>query len=1196
MKGFFRKYLYETIISLGILLIVVSSSFIVFMGEGIKESYAVTEGGGSATITYSCKKQSKTIKGYNGGYSTKAFCEKEEYTECVKVGSVWKAPVYTYGSWQSCGTVTKCPSSTSSMIYSCAIESCGNSIVHCSSYNANCTKCTKCSSNYEVKDGACVYVGDLPDGSDYTQGEIANCALYSFKAYDKWGNVGESKTYTTGCPNAASYAHPECSCQSCQTGYTLKNGACIKSASCANYSGYSDSPPRCSADEETKVVEKTKGLFCYSECKKKSSSTPQLACYLCNGKDYKWTDAPGSNCYLISGRTQSTCKADSSTPTCPTGYTKYDSEGALDKADENCYKKGSNYIFSSKLDGNLYCGKCEPSSLSTAPATAGCYSCDNGTYWTSNPVSNKNCELISTSTSIKSICNDTYGGSIATYCNAQGYIKSNSCSYGSTQVNGGLCDKWFKCNANSSPRPEVVTAPPIASPGTTPVEDSGTLVINNPGYETTPQIVVPSRPVTTEKKEIVAYLISTSPLMPKANDPKWVPWTNDKIDFYLDAGTYYLYVKDTAGNVFELDKLVVDVAANNILDQVQIIINGSVNKIPIYYGKMLGVYGADEGSGYQTFTSNTTFGSKLSIDKTTGLVMYRLEASEKSSLGISVDKIYVVGSKDKTTVSREGENVFAVDGKGNITAASHGILGTVYEISPKSPNGSIPKNNFYAIRLDTIVKNDCLKPGVSCINGVNPAFKESYKDPNSWNNMNLLHYSQYKYTNYDDPNTKTTDKISGSTDFSFKVLRTGWNQIAIADNYYSNSTIRLLSASYNEIAANNDGTIYIDTKSNVTQYEATVNASEIAINPILVYTDSTFVEGYGPRTVKLSYGLNVIDIKVKSAKGTVRTYTFLITRPDNRSSDNTLSSLSLSAGNLNPKFNSYTNEYKTSVKNNVTKITVGAKLNNGGAEFISGFGPRTVDLKEGNNTVYVKVKSQTGTQRVYKITIKRAAATPEETPSVDQTKSSNNYLNSLYLSAGNLTFNKTTTEYNIYVTNDIKSILIKPEVEDSKATYQLEGPSELAIGSNLYKITVTAENGNTKIYNLNVIRKELGLAVTNIKTLKSLEIAGHKISFDPDNYLYKLTIKPKVKELDIKAIANNERSDIVIEGNMELTSFSDIKVKVIAEDGSYSIYDINITVNRTNILRDALIGFGYVVVLGLIVWAGYKKGKTMRKR
>lgn len=773
-------------------------------------------------------------------------------------------------------------------------------------------------------------------------------------------------------------------------------------------------------------------------------------------------------------------------------------------------------------------------SISAAGITKTCYECQK---WTA----------------VTETCNDKY------------YTEKQCKDKGGT---GGTaapapCNNYYKsCNISDTPEPELTS--------------SGTLTISNPSYETAPQIIVSDKPTTSENKEIVAYLVTTSPLMPKANDARWVPWSKDRTDFYLDAGTYYFYVKDGNDNVFELEKLVVNVEANNILSQVQIMLKGEANKTPIYYGKVLGVYGADQKSNYQTYANNSTYGSKLSVDNN-GLVMYRLEASEKSTLGISLDKIYVVATKDKATVGRTGTNTFGINANGGITAVSHGVLGSIYEIDPKSANGSVPANNFYAIRLDNIVTTD-------------------YADPNGWNNMNLLHYSQYKYTDYSDESTKTSTKISGSTDFSFKVLRIGWNQIAIADNYYNNSTIRLLSASYNEIAANNDGTIYIDTKSNVTQYEATVNASEIAINPILVYTDSTFVEGYGPRTVKLSYGLNVIDIKVRSAKGTVRTYTFLITRPDNRSSDNTLSSLSLSAGNLNPKFNRYTNEYKTSVKNDVTKITVGAKLNNGGAEFISGFGPRTVDLKEGNNTVYVKVKSQTGTQRVYKITIKRASTTSEEKPPVDQTKSSNNYLDSLYLSAGSLTFNKQTTEYNIYVTNDIKSILIKPEVEDSKSTYKVEGPSELAVGSNLYKITVTAENGNTKIYNLNVIRKELGLAVTNIKTLKSLEIAGHKISFDPDNYLYKLTIKPKVKELDIKAIANNERSDIVIEGNMELTSFSDIKVKVIAEDGSYSIYDINITVNRTNILRDALIGFGYVVVLGLIVWAGYKKGKTMRKR
>ena len=76
--------------------------------------------------------------------------------------------------------------------------------------------------------------------------------------------------------------------------------------------------------------------------------------------------------------------------------------------------------------------------------------------------------------------------------------------------------------------------------------------------------------------------------------------------------------------------------------------------------------------------------------------------------------------------------------------------------------------------------------------------------------------------------------------------------------------------------------LYIDVKSDV---------SSVVITASLEDEKSTFVKGYGPRTVSLKNGFNSFLIKVKSEKGNIKTYTINITRDDGRSKNNNLSSI-----------------------------------------------------------------------------------------------------------------------------------------------------------------------------------------------------------------------------------------------------------------------------------------------------------------
>lgn len=88
------------------------------------------------------------------------------------------------------------------------------------------------------------------------------------------------------------------------------------------------------------------------------------------------------------------------------------------------------------------------------------------------------------------------------------------------------------------------------------------------------------------------------------------------------------------------------------------------------------------------------------------------------------------------------------------------------------------------------------------------------------------------------------------------------------------------------------------------------------------------------------------------------------------SGDNSLSSLSLSAGSLSPAFQYNVTDYTASVGAEVGSVEVNAKTSNASAtvESVSG----NTDLQPGQNTISVVVKAENGATATYKIVVTRA--------------------------------------------------------------------------------------------------------------------------------------------------------------------------------------------------------------------------------
>lgn len=279
------------------------------------------------------------------------------------------------------------------------------------------------------------------------------------------------------------------------------------------------------------------------------------------------------------------------------------------------------------------------------------------------------------------------------------------------------------------------------------------------------------------------------------------------------------------------------------------------------------------------------------------------------------------------------------------------------------------------------------------------------------------------------------------------------------------------------------------------------------------------------------------------------------------STNNDLSSLSLSTGNLSPVFSSNITSYSAII--DASAVTINARASSSYAK-ISGIGK--VNLNYGSNTYRVVVTSESGTTKTYNINIVRPNNTNNNTSDISNrenntaTLSSNNYLSNITLSNGNINFNKNITEYNITVDYQVSNIEVIATAEDSKSKVEITGNTNLEIGNNIIEIKVIAENNSTRIYKINVEKKDESYVLSSNNNISSVNIKNYDFDFISNITNYTLTIKDEEK-LDIEVILEDSRSTYNIQGNNDLKNNSVIKIEVIAEDGTNKIYQINIKSN-----------------------------------
>ncbi|MCI8620843.1 MAG: cadherin-like beta sandwich domain-containing protein [Clostridia bacterium] len=286
-------------------------------------------------------------------------------------------------------------------------------------------------------------------------------------------------------------------------------------------------------------------------------------------------------------------------------------------------------------------------------------------------------------------------------------------------------------------------------------------------------------------------------------------------------------------------------------------------------------------------------------------------------------------------------------------------------------------------------------------------------------------------------------------------------------------------------------------------YKVTVpnSISEVDIVAVPEVT-TTSVAGAGRKS--LQTGVNIFSITTTAEDGSQDSYTVNIERE--KSNNNYLKSLTASEGAFIESFDKNTQSYHISVPKEVHSLNLTYEVEDSTAKV-------TVldnkNFKAGENIVTVRVTAEDGSIRDYQIIVDRMA-------------SDNNYLLNLWTDKGDLdpSFDKETLEYRIEVENEISRIKVFANKEDLTSKVTGTGEYALNIGENLITVSVMAENGDIKLYDITVVRKQnSNTNLLRIDNNKEANVA-------------------KVNDTTYKIEVDNDTKDIVITGVPEVSTSS----------------------------------------------------------
>ena len=185
------------------------------------------------------------------------------------------------------------------------------------------------------------------------------------------------------------------------------------------------------------------------------------------------------------------------------------------------------------------------------------------------------------------------------------------------------------------------------------------------------------------------------------------------------------------------------------------------------------------------------------------------------------------------------------------------------------------------------------------------------------------------------------------------------------------------------------------------------------------------------------------------------TYSATVAAP--KSTNNNLATLNVSNATISPAFSANTTSYTATVPFSVSKLTISATAEDSKATVKV----NSPNLTPGGKTnVTVTVTAENGSTKTYTI-----AVTREQDP--NYVANSNNNLSNITVDGFLLSpvFDKTNTNYVIWLPYETTSVNVSGTAEDNKASVEVVGGDNLVAGAdNIIKVICTAEDGSAKEY------------------------------------------------------------------------------------------------------------------------------------
>lgn len=257
--------------------------------------------------------------------------------------------------------------------------------------------------------------------------------------------------------------------------------------------------------------------------------------------------------------------------------------------------------------------------------------------------------------------------------------------------------------------------------------------------------------------------------------------------------------------------------------------------------------------------------------------------------------------------------------------------------------------------------------------------------------------------------------------------------------------------------------------------------------------------------------------------------------------------------NMDDKNQTTTKTYTINTKKAGTyTVSLTGDITNAGSETASNVSKSvTVTVKEKPKTTTTTKPTTNNNNNTTTNSNKNTTTTTKPTTTTTTKKSSNANISALTLNVEGLKFKKSQTTYNIKVGENVDKISAGVTLESSKAVYSISGNKNLKAGNNVIKIVVTAEDGTTKTYKINV-QKEGNVEETSSELSNLIiEDMTFTTNFNSTTTEYTGSAMKHADSLNILPYTVAEEATYEIIGNENLKEGENtIIVKVTSKDKS----------------------------------------------